>query len=161
MKRLILGMLIFFNFSLLAQTDTLSFLFDNFEDTNDTTAMWNGPWEVFSDETAGSGFVAEYSNLETHDNSIGAMHVSGQFASFGGVAAYFQSDKTSPRNLKYDGITFWVVASLPSPEPVRFRIREKKAEDLRGWNYFGYVFTPGSEWQKVTIPFDSLKIKLE
>ena len=86
-----------------------------------------------------------------------SLNVTGQFASFGGVAGYFRNDQ-SAINIegKIDGFSFAAKSNNENFNPVRVRIREVKAETVRGYAYFSYTFTPQNDWNIYEIPFSDL-----
>ncbi len=127
-------------------------LLDNFEDNNSTNE-WSGIWEAFNDANATSNMAMEIANIG-YNGSNYSIHITGQFASYGGVVTYLNADKTA-MNLtgKNTGISF---SAKGTGVPVRIRVRELKAESARGYAYMGKVFTPTTDWAFYTIPFDSL-----
>lgn len=160
MKKMILlliGVFFVFVFNINAQTNfkvtEADTLFDNFED-GDTVNAWGGIWTLFTDGSASSTIQSEVAWTDGYNNSLYALHVWGQYASYGGAVGFLREDQG---NVDFTGkINRIKFAAKGTDGPVTVRVREKTAETSRDYNYYGYSFTPTSEWKVYTIPFDSL-----
>ncbi len=139
------------------QDNVINFLFDDFEDFNDSNAIWGGTWGLLTDSDVNTTIQFELSGTETHNNSNVALHVWGMFNGWGGAECYLNLNQEA-RNLQYDGISFFAKSAGNSTDTIRVRLREKKAESLRDYDYFKYDFIVTSEWTEYKIPWDSLTL---
>ncbi len=159
MKKTFYAVLIFLFSSVctFGQEGEMSFLFDDFEDFNDSNSIWGGTWGLLTDAAAATTIQFELGGTETYNNSFAALHVWGMYDGWGAAECYLNI-KQEARNLPFDGISFYAKSTGSSPDTIRVRIRERKAESQRDYDYFKYDFIATSEWTNYKIPWDSLSL---
>ena len=133
-----------------------SLVFDDFEDLDMNNLLWGGPWLSFTDGDANSTIQGEMNEFAGYDNSNASVHVWGKYLNYGGFASLLNKEGTDVDLKGINGFSFYAMGD--SANPVYIRLRERKAENERSYNYFGYKFIPTTEWKLYSVPFDSLTL---
>lgn len=131
-------------------------LLDDFEDKNPANALGGG-WFTYADkELGGDSQVSAFEVAAGGANASGAAgKMSGKVTKtypYGFITVATSLDEGGkPVDLSvYKGISFWAKGD---GKPIRLSFHSPAVKD---YNYYSYVFTPTTEWQRFDVPFDQL-----
>lgn len=131
-------------------------ILDTFDD-QDTVNAFGGSWFTYNDEGAGGDSeVSPYQVGEQGaEGSPSAAKMTGKVTktipfSFIGLATSLNEESTSVDLSQYKGIVFWAKGD---GKPYRLQLQSPIIKDF---NYYGYVFTPTSEWKRYEVRFDQM-----
>lgn len=125
----------------------LSPLLDDFEG-EEYVNYWGGPWQ----KTGGSAGTLSFERSSPGYESDYALYIKGQHTNWPGVESLLNPDFEPVDISQFKGISFYVMGA--APDSAAIRIRERKAETDRGYEFAKYIFQITEEWREVQISFE-------
>jgi hypothetical protein len=138
--------------------DTTS-VFDNFENLSaDSTTMWATKWSPLLGAGAEGAF--EYVSGGANQTEF-SFHIQVQYPAggYGCIQANLSPDD-GPMDIsqKFSGIKFYAKNIGNDTNIVKFRVRELKAENDRGWEFAAFNFKPTADWKLYDVTLDSVSL---
>lgn len=125
----------------------LSPLLDDFEGT-EFVNHWGAPWQL----TGGLAGTLDFEVVSPGYESDSALRIHGHYTNWAGVETLMNPDFEPVDISQFKAISFYVKSI--EPDTLGIRLREKKAETARGYDFAKYTFAVTDEWQEIAINFE-------